>query len=164
MPVSTRCNGTSAASGTPSLPSSLAHRRPVAALENDVPVPTLAPLLDSEDASFREMAIILQNAQADFAELLSRVSLLKERFGFVEMALAHSRESERKAYDSSIKCLALEARFALSNPPPHPTMGQEAPQLSVSAQEKLPLIPAEAQKPQVRKRKRQNKSQGLRDP
>jgi hypothetical protein len=62
--------------GTPSLPGSLSHRGPVAALESDLPVPTLAPLLDSGDARFREMAISFQNTQAGFAELLSRVSLL----------------------------------------------------------------------------------------
>lgn len=93
----THSAGPSAAPGPPSLPGSLSHRGPVAALESDLPVPTLAPLLDPEEARFREMAISSQEAQSGFAELLSRVSLLEERFGFVEMELAHSRESERKA-------------------------------------------------------------------
>jgi hypothetical protein len=44
-------------------------------------------------------------------------------------------------------------------------MGQESPQLSVSAQEEPPLLSAaEAEKPQARKGKRHNKSQGTRDP
>lgn len=164
MPVSTRSTGPSAAPGTPSLPGSLSHRGPVAALESDLPVPTLAPLLDPEEARFREMAISSQEAQSGFAELLSRVSLLEERFGFVEMELAHSRESERKANDALIKCLALEARFALSAPPPHSPMGQEAPKLPVAAEEEPPLLSVEEEKPQARKGKRHNKSQGPRDP
>jgi hypothetical protein len=87
----THSAGSSAAHGPASLPGSLSHRGPVAALESDLPVRTLPQLLDHEDARFREMATSLQNAQAGFAELLSRISLLEERFGFVEMELAHSR-------------------------------------------------------------------------
>jgi hypothetical protein len=81
----TRSAGSSAAPGLPSLPGSLSHRGHVAASESDLPVPTPAPLVDPEDARFREMAISSQEAQAGFAELLSRVSLPKERFGFAEM-------------------------------------------------------------------------------
>jgi hypothetical protein len=91
--------------------------------------------LDPKESRFREMATSLQNAQAGFADLLSRVSLLEERFGFVEMELAHSRESEHKANGALIECLALDARFTRSAPRPHSRMGQEAPQLSVSARE-----------------------------
>jgi hypothetical protein len=97
------------------------------------------------------MAICLKNAQVGFAELLSRVSLLKERFGFVEMELAHSRESEQKENDALVKCLALRGRLALSAPPHHSPMGQEAPQLSVSAQEEPPLLSAQAENPQAHK-------------
>jgi hypothetical protein len=164
MPVSTRSARPSAAPGTPFLSGSHSYRGPVAALESDLPVPTLAPILDPKDARFREMATSLQNAQAGFAELLSRVSLVEERFGFVEMELAHSRESEREANDALIKFLALEARFALSAPPAHSPMGQKAPKLSVSAKEEPPLLLAEAEKPQARKGKRHRKSQGPRDP
>jgi hypothetical protein len=79
------------------------------------------------------------------------------------MELAHSRESERKSNDALIKCLALEARFALSAPPPHSPMGQESPKLSVAAEEEPTLLSVKSEKSQAGKGKRHNKSQGPRD-
>jgi hypothetical protein len=110
------------------------------------------------------MATQSQEAPSGYAELFSRVSLLEERFGLVELELAHSRESERKANDALIKCLALEAHFALVAPPPHSPTGQAVPKNQETAKDEPMFHSAKAETSHARKGKRHNKSLGPRDP
>ena len=160
----TRSVDSGAAPFPPSLPGNSSRHGPVAALEVTLPASTQVPVSESKEAHLWEMATSPQEVPLGYAELLSRVSLLEERCGFVELELSHSREIERKANDALLKCLALEAHFALRVPPLHSPMGQESPKLSIIAEEEPQLLSVKAENSQARKGKRQNKPQGPRDP
>ena len=99
----TRSVDSGAAPFPPSLPGNSSRHGPVAALEVTLPASTQVPVSESKEAHLWEMATSPQEVPLGYAELLSRVSLLEERCGFVELELSHSREIERKANDALLK-------------------------------------------------------------
>ena len=107
------------------------------------------------EAQIRELVHHQQEALYAHAELEARVARL-------EAEVVHHRETERKANDAMIKCLALEARLAESTTLAHqpPSVGQDGPSTrTVPVTVTPPSTSRGDKKTKIRKGKRRNKSQ-----
>ena len=115
----------------------------------------LASPLEVCEAQIRELVHHQQEALYAHAELEARVARL-------EAEVVHHRETERKANDAMIKCLALEARLAESTTLAHqsPSVGQDGPSTrTVPVTVTPPSTSRGDKKTKTRKGKRRNKSQ-----
>jgi hypothetical protein len=72
---------------------------------------------------------------------------------------------DRQVNDALIECRNLAARLTPGVPPLHSQIGQEGPVVPVAAAAEVqPMLSMDIKAPKARKGKRQNKSQGLKDP